>query len=173
MITANGYKIMTNFSLCAPTVEMVNIRGETITSICPSASYLNQMQFGTLMENVNTNRTDLAAYGLYFGNGAEPPTLDDYKLAGDVVSGFSVTKITTSEYDGASAARTNVYTIANTSSTEITISEIGLVGYAWNSATSNNGHALFDRTVLDEPVTIPAGGVGQVTYTIRMNYPTA
>ena len=29
-----------------------------------------------------------------------------------------------------------------------------------------------ERTVLETPVTIPAGGVGQVTYTIRMNYPT-
>lgn len=28
-----------------------------------------------------------------------------------------------------------------------------------------------NRTVFDTPVTIAAGGVGQVTYTIRMNYP--
>lgn len=59
-------------------------------------------------------------------------------------------------------------TITNNNETDITIGEVGIV-YQTGSSYS----VLFERTVLESPITIPAGGVGQVTYTIRMNYPTA
>lgn len=64
-----------------------------------------------------------------------------------------------------------IYTITNSSATDITIAEVGLWGYI-NYAASSMENALLERTVLDEPVTIPAGGIGMVTYSIRYNYPT-
>ena len=60
-----------------------------------------------------------------------------------------------------------VLTITNNNATDITIGEVGIVYQGSNTA------ALLERTVLDSPITIPAGGVSQITYTIRMNYPTA
>ena len=70
-----------------------------------------------------------------------------------------------------------MFTLTNTGSEDFTISELGLVTYAY--ITNTNGYCyennfLLERTVLENPITIPAnGGVGQVTYTIRMDYPVA
>lgn len=59
----------------------------------------------------------------------------------------------------------------NTSSADVTIREIGY--YACYDGNTKNSRVLLDRTLLDTPVTIPAGSIGQVVYTITFNYPTA
>lgn len=105
--------------------------------------------------------------GVYFGNGTTPPTLDDYTFSGEILKNAGATSSVNIEEDDDGATYTAVYTISNTGDTDFTVSEVGLV---WAYSTYR---ILFERTVLDTPVTIPAGGVGQVTYTIRFNYPTA
>lgn len=81
--------------------------------------------------------------------------------------------LTTSEY-----TITGIYTITNGTSNDITIDAVevrnnGPYTY-WSSGTRYNTSSVFtmDTTVLDSPITIPAnGGVGQVTYTLVMDYP--
>ena len=109
--------------------------------------------------------------GVVFGNGTEA-SVDDYVLSGDVISGIVATASVTMENDGETAIRRAVYTITNSNADAITVSEIGCIGYVPYSAAETT-LGLIEHTVLDSPVTIPAGSVGQVTYTIRMNYPTA
>ena len=67
---------------------------------------------------------------------------------------------------------TALYTITNTGSSAFTIGELGLIAATYTNV-STNSKCLVERTVLDTPVTIPAGGIGQVEYTITFNYPTA
>lgn len=105
--------------------------------------------------------------GVIFGDGDTEPIVDDYKLSGNLISGLSASVVQTQTVEDDYMEIENVYTLTNTNTTEVTIREV-----AYCHQLSAYG-VLMERTVLDEPVTIPAGGVGQVTYTIRMNYPTA
>ena len=104
--------------------------------------------------------------GVVFGDGNTPATAEDYKLAGNIITGFTATANLAHSIDNGVAQIVATYTI--NASSEVTIKEI--VAFA---STGGNGTYIVDRTVLDTPVTIPAGGVGQVVYTITFNYPTA
>jgi hypothetical protein len=86
-----------------------------------------------------------------------------------------VSKTQTTSYDGNGVATiTNVYTISNTTGADITIGEVALAFTTYYRDSSNYYHffpTLYERTALEQPVTIPAGNVGQVTYTIRIAVP--
>ena len=111
--------------------------------------------------------------GVVFGDGDTPVSFDDYKLSGNVVDTITGTAAINHAVDDNGITSTGLYTLTNTSDTEITIREVGLFSRVSLSPTGGIKPVMYERTVLDSPVTIPAGGVGQVTYTIRMNYPTA
>ena len=108
--------------------------------------------------------------GILIGSGETPPTLDDYRLEAQITSGMTASNSRGFDENG------NPYTIitlTNSSDKAITVREIGVVGYGYyNAGSSGSRNVLFDRTVLDSPLTIEPGGVGQITYTISMNYPT-
>lgn len=108
--------------------------------------------------------------GLVFGDGTTSPTLDDYQLSGTTHSSIGLSTSVGVTYDCAgNVKKTAVCTITNNGTEEITISEMGYVGYIKQGTTSAYNHYLLDRTLLDSPITIPAGGVGQITYTIEFN----
>lgn len=107
--------------------------------------------------------------GVFFGDGDTPPTPDDYALSGNVITTATATAVVTKTVDANGVTITGTYTITNTGTENITIAEVGLFEGFSNSMCDY----MMERTVLDSPITIPAGGVGQVTYTIRMDYPTA
>lgn len=127
----------------------------------------------------NSSTSSLLNTGVIFGSGNEAPTIDDYKLSGSVIQNIVTNhaKNLTYNEDGSFSEASYLYTITNNNSTEITIGEVGLFSEAvWK--TSNNSSTMYthhyymwERTALETPITIPAGGVGQVTYTIRMGYP--
>lgn len=129
--------------------------------------------------SIQTPRTAIGGLGgVIFGNGTEPVMFDDYCLSGDIISTFTYATAMSYKYDDDGVTVSATYTLTNTGSEPFTISEIGLIATSYtpgrgyqNNSTVNE--CLIERTLLDEPVTIPAGGVGRVTYTIRMEYPTA
>ena len=99
------------------------------------------------------------------GSGTTPPSVTDYKLESQIttVSGnASYQRVTV----GATDTFTVVATITNTGTESITISEVGL-----QIKATNNKNYMIERTLLESPITIAPGGVGQVTYTICVNYP--
>lgn len=113
---------------------------------------------------------------VFFGTGNTAATIDDYKFVGDVVQNitYSYTNNSTYEDDGSSSTISFNYTVTNNNATEITIGEIGIFAEAvWMTAANKytHHHYMYERTALESPITIPAGGVGQVTYNIRMDYP--
>lgn len=116
---------------------------------------------------------------VFFGTGSTAPTIDDYRLAGDTVTGYTSSHTYKDEYaeDGTFAKRTATYTITNNNAEPVTIGEIGIfICAVWTTGYSSNKYIyttypyLLERTVLESPITIPAGGVGQVTYSITENY---
>lgn len=115
--------------------------------------------------------------GVYFGDGSGVLTSESYRLFGSVITGIAVTSATTATREENTITKNITFTIANNNAQDITIKEIGVIGgstlaYADMNTSSTSKYSdrfLLEHTLLDEPVTIPAGGVGQVTYTITFN----
>lgn len=102
--------------------------------------------------------------GTRFGSGTTPPTGNDYRLENDI--GESITVATPS---AVSVTETDTYieysaTFGVTAKETVNISEVGLF---------MGSFIMVERTVLDTPITIPAGQSKPITYAIRMNYPPA
>ena len=169
MLTRNWYRVASYLIVGQDANYVPLCKNVKDTEVKMGTSY--NLPYWTLNNAAKYLRTSYAsgttAYGLYFGTGNTPPSLDDYKLSGDIISGITVSYAVTSagdNIDSDHAEITMTFTITNGNTQEITIREVALVTMAG---------IMVERTVLDTPVTIPAGGIGQVTYTIRMNYPTA
>lgn len=130
----------------------------------------------TMALRANSGLSFYYAYSNYnsyivLGRGRTPATVNDYKLENMITSGLSATVSNSVDENGDC---TQKLVITNTSSGDITIGEIGLSAPFYRSTiSSDRGMALMDRTVLDEPVTIPAGGIGMIDYTIKIPIPTA
>lgn len=134
--------------------------------------------FGVKTVSGYSSTSNFGGYGLVFGSGNEPATIDDYKLSGDVITGCAYSNAINHSMsdDGSEGAITATYTITNNNDEDITIGEIGLYSEMYWMTKQNTYTCypvLWERTVLESPITIPAGGVGQVTYTIQMNYPVS
>ena len=111
----------------------------------------------------------ISQYGVSFGTGTTPATVSDYFLE----SILTDTQISVSVPSAVSFSRFDTYDeysvtfgVTNITAEAITISEVGLTA----NPQSNPYYVLVDRTVLDTPITIPAGQSKQITYTIRFNY---
>lgn len=143
----------------------------------PSGDNLNSWKHeGTCLYNttsawaplISRHKTDNSAGGVVFGDGSVPPTPDDYNLSGTEITTLSVSNVcvtnaTKYEY----AAITSTFTLTNTGANEVTIREVALFSHCWS--TGSEWVVMVERTVLDAPVVIAPGGVGQVSYTIRID----
>lgn len=108
--------------------------------------------------------------GVLYGTGDAEVSYDDYKLSGDIITGLSATYKSTVTIEGNTAVISSVGTLTNNNSEAVTISEVGLMGKTQSSASIAYSY-LADRTLLEKPITIEPGGVGQVTYSVRYTIP--
>lgn len=116
--------------------------------------------------------------GVIFGDGTGEVTSKDYKLFGEPVFGFSSSNVTTiseTRYDDKNRPQLfREYTLSNTLGKDVTIGEIGLCLSVFHYTGPSSGRyypVLLDHTALENPITIPAGGVGKITYTITLDSP--
>ena len=163
MIVNAYYKALAMMAIGA-NIDVPSVGGNSYNAYFNYNSSQKIFQFYNSLKALASNDT---TSGVVVGSGTTPPTAQDYKLENQIttVSG-NVAYNTTQDADGVTI--NSIITVTNTADTDITIGEVGLY-----VNTSGNWTWMAERTVLETPVTIPAGGVGQVTYTIRMNYPTA
>lgn len=170
MVNNNFKKLM---SVCAPFpkqggVSLQQTNGSFLTGVIS----INWGGKDRSFEKVKYTDSPSSYYlnGVTFGDSDQPATVEDYKLAGNIISNL-VASVTISKSDNDITAR---FTITNNNSTEVTIKEVCYTAYFQyftSSWGSNSNGVVIDRTVLDTPVTIPTGGVGQIVYTITFNYP--
>lgn len=142
-----------------------------VNRIYDTSLSMYMMQLSQLTRLCTSKGADV---GVSFGTGNTPTSFDDYTLSGDVVTAISFTLVRSCGVDDNGCTLTCIYTITNTENKDVTIGEVGIWGryeYYYNNSNRKTVYPLIERTVLESPVTIPAGGVGQVTYTIRLNYP--
>lgn len=111
-------------------------------------------------------------YGTYFGTGTTPPTMKDYNLESPIMDGTLASSNAGNAMFGFEKDHARVYRtheVFNNGTNDVTITEVGVFG-----AVSSSSPILFmiDRTVLDKPITIPAGESRSITIAIVFNYPT-
>lgn len=136
-----------------------------------STPYLNYMNVYYIALSASFKTALSNTTFVVFGDGDTAPTLEDYGPAGEIISDIAVSRAGSYSTDDSGSTGSVLFTITNGGSSAITIREICIYGML-NYGRTNTIACCIDRTVLDTPVTIEAGGVGQVTYTIRMDYPT-
>ena len=167
MLTRNAYAMLAaKLFTSSAVIKVTKTNGQNM-ALYPSTSLA---RFAEIMKTLSTSITSA---GAVLGTGSTPATLNDTTISGEVISNYTYTAaVSVSEVNNGTEC-TAVYTVTNTGTEDFTVSEIALLDKFYTASSSSNGCFMVDRTVLDKPITIPAGGIGVITYTIRMNYPTA
>lgn len=147
-------------------IQLYDYTGTLNNLTLGSPSYIHFNGPGSL-DKISSGTSD----GVSFWSGATEPTRNDIKGDGTCITGLQGTVATeiTSNENGTTAQK--VYTLTNTNSHDVTIDTVCcVVGFTY--AYSKVIAVLIDRTKLETPITIAAGGVGQVTYTLGLNFPS-
>lgn len=100
--------------------------------------------------------------GIAFGSGTTPPQKTDNKLGNHITTGLTYSGKNTKEIDG---VVNWVQTVQNTSTAQITITEVGL----FTNYSTGHPTVLITRTVLDTPVVLQPNEVKTFTITIDYN----
>lgn len=103
--------------------------------------------------------------GIAFGSGTTPPQKTDYKLENHITTGLTYSGNNTDETNGVVHW---VQTVQNTSTAQITITEVGLFTKDSSYPTQCSTY-LLTRTVLDTPVVLQPDEVKTFTITIDYN----
>lgn len=109
--------------------------------------------------SVPTANTNFAGWEIYLGTGNVTPTIDDYKLSGELVTGLK-----SQEQETTANNNSITFSAIATNNTEspVTIKEIGLGGYF----TGVDCVFLLTRDVLATPVTLNTGDSKRFSITI-------
>ena len=160
MLTKNFYALMRTAS--------GKISSEVITSSNTTATIVfDSSWYGIFSGMCAYNYAGGSQYVL-FGNGTTPATVNDYKLESPITSNITVANPSSTTTEQTDNYILWTVTFGVKASVETTISEIGLFSKAHMAGGA--AETLVDRTVLETPITIPAGQSKQITYTIRFNY---
>lgn len=147
--------------------------------VLPTGSYANAGYYENYAEKVYNalviRETDVVfnstSAGIVLGRDSTPPTLNDCCLKSLITGGLSIKTVTKADENG---DLKYTMTMTNTSQNPITIGEVGIMSKVYTGAnTSTSNIVLMERTVLEEPITIPANGVGVVTYITGFAVPEA
>lgn len=172
MLTKNYYKVLSGCFTFNPIKTRYVGKSGTAYEVYQysSSDTLQRVRHALGFNKMDTLSQDLSSVssGIVLGTGTAKPTLDDYYLSGDMVTGVTATVSVSFEDVGGAILKSAILSITNGGTEEITIGEVAYFHYM---AQGSDPVIMLDRTVLDNPVTIAPGAIGQVTYTIRMNYP--
>lgn len=103
---------------------------------------------------------------LCLGTGTTPVTVNDYKLETIIdtnLSLYSNSRAQSAVVDGdnnkITKKITSIFSVKNTGTADIEVSEAGLFFQVYTSSSSNYSPVMMHREVFDSPVTIPAGSI--------------
>lgn len=107
--------------------------------------------------------------GVWFGTGATPAKKADISLESVITSGLEIASGAVPLFSEPSAGVYEVsgtYAVKNTTDADITISEVGYFG----SFGASYKPVLYERTVLDMPITIEPGLTKTITYKLTFKH---
>lgn len=162
MITKNYHRIINSAITQSLISSCVDTSGNVISNaIAESIPMLSRMS--TLLSKTSEGE------GVVLGTGDDEMSMDDYQLSGSVITGLQATTTISTAFDDNAASRMVEFTLSNNTSIDKTIKEVAYIGQPYIRGTR---HVMLDRTVLEEPLTIPAGGVGKLRYMVEIKMPT-
>lgn len=174
MFTKNfKYWIMTlAFDLNATASQMGNVYKDYNGTTRVPSNYVDYFDSSAYWPGMNVGLQKSISRGVVLGTGDAEPTEDDYTLSGTIITTFGVSSTTEHIYNSEDGSYTieNVYTITNTGSSTFTIKEIAWFANFFYGGGTSYACFLIDRTLLEEPITLEAGQVGQVTYTRTIKF---
>lgn len=183
MFTGNYVKyqrFMFSYDPYNGTVEDRNLTGvngnvfEAMVANCAYGGFGGALRWARC-QAIPTSKVSSASstgYGVYFGTGTTPAAKADYCLESPITSGLTVPSaaadlIISQAGDGVYTAEAT-YTLTNTTSETINISEVG-VFTTIGKGTAEWYPVLMRRDVLTKPISIPAGGAKQLCYKVTFN----
>lgn len=169
MFLDNWYKIL-GMAFNGKSPSVVTVPGNSATL---SIAYMNVSSTTIYYPSLKNIPTGWHPGGVVFGDGGAAVSRNDYCLSGNRFTTFAGAASVETGIDDDGVYAIGKYTLTNTGTEDFTIREVGLFTKYMQQNMDNINHAvLVERSILDNPITIPAGGVGQITYTVRMAYPT-
>ena len=170
VVSPTGYPIPTFTSNPAPSKAIIPVKDIVDKEDCYARVVPNNVSFDPIV----TSSLLASAKGVIFGSGTTPATENDYDMPNRITSGISVVKSDGSVYSEENDTVTYYlqYTITNTSQSEKTISEMGIIQSVYTDTTSGGTSSsrtrpiLADHTVLAEPLVIPAGESGILRWSV-------
>lgn len=176
MLTAWGKKL-TNLSPRGTTIPDMDGSGQHY-GVVAGKSVVNQdiyIPYNSTSSGYNLRIATFSenAYdGIYVGTGSTAPTENDYALESVISSGITGSISKTNIYD-----QTNevvgirfTLTLSNTTSEDIAVSEVAkcvrfnTASTSWGNPNAGSRCVMIDRSVLAEPVTVPAGEAAVIYY---------
>ena len=170
MLTKNAKKLLSAAFLSRETqstianIPVVEENGNTINSVIwPYNTWPTNTKYYKF-------RTGNAVDGICIGSGTTTPTDDDYCMESKI-TGVTGRIVTNAPLGGAGGYPMTIMVIVeNTTDSAITISEVGCFAHTFiynGSGIPLDLHPIMlDHSLLDTPVTIPAGETGLIIYTI-------
>ena len=173
MLTNNFYLAVAGQLACdteANRYDMVGTDGKKITN---GTSYVtpdnfNPFHYGNMAYTADRNQvtgTGGPAIGIIIGDGITPPTIDDYKLENQITDGFGCVTSYPSTTAQVYKSRGIIIcvSITNNKADDLVIKEIGYI-----RSQSSYWVCLYDRTVLEEPITIAPNEMKTIEYRLKM-----
>lgn len=111
-------------------------------------------------------------YVIAIGSGEDIPTEDDYNLSNRLTTGVSLNLTSQSSFAEETTrdpGKRYVISVTNTSQSNITITEIGLMKRYDYKNSSNSSYMLVDHTLLDTPLTLAPNESGTIIYELIYN----
>lgn len=106
---------------------------------------------------------------ILLGSGTTEPAATDYSLETDESANFTITGTNTTNYDSGSLQILFALTATNTSASDITISEIGVMKQIQRASNTDQANqVLLTRDVLNTPITFAAGETKTINYVWTM-----
>lgn len=158
--------LLNNFTATLyPKMKVTDTAGGTIAN-----TYFNSTTIynrpGSAYSDTSADHANFNPFGrgIAFGSGTTPPQKTDYKLENCITTGLTYSGDNTDQTDGVAKW---VQTVQNTSTEQITITEVGLFTKYDNPVDYKT--FLLTRTVLDAPVVLQPNEVKTFTITIDYN----
>jgi len=178
MLTENGIKF-----LCFPflidtenwnsKVSIKDFSGTTYNKYYGIGSSDKTKGKGFHLPTYANTSSNLNADCIIVGSGTTAPNLSDYTMPSMIQSGLNPTSVTWDiSISGDVATATGLFGLTNTSDSPITVTEVGLINVFGRGSNMYSAYALLDHTLLQTPVTIPAGDSASIQYILNFEIPS-
>lgn len=135
-------------------IGMVDIGGNERSTV------VSRYNYSTIDSVIDNNRRFNVGLACRIGTGDNEYDANDYALASDVTSSFSGVTATVSSQVDDGLNRTIMVSGSNNTSSDITITEIGIAKNLYYATDGSSSNCLFAIAKLDTPITVPANSGG-------------